>query len=62
MQEAQIKSPRLIKPKEAASYLAISARSLHRLKREGKIPAVKFGQVVRYDLADIDAFIEGLKS
>lgn len=54
--------PRLFKPREAAKYLAISERSLHRLKQEGQIPAVKFGQNVRYDIADLNSFIEGFKS
>jgi predicted DNA-binding transcriptional regulator AlpA len=56
---------RLLKPKEAHDYLAVSARSLWLLGNTGEIPQVRFGschrQSVRYDLADLDAWIEKKK-
>ena len=52
---------RLISSKEAAAYFAISERKLWQLTKDGRITAVKFDRVVRYDIADLDYFIEQAK-
>lgn len=52
---------RLLTPKQAAARLAISERKLWSLAHEGRIPAVKFDRVVRYDVADLDGFIQTMK-
>ena len=53
--------PRLIKPKEAANYLAISERKLWQLTKDRIVPAVRMGHSVRYDPADLDLFIRECK-
>jgi len=51
-------APRLIKPRQAALYLALSERTLWGLTRDGAIPAVRLGKrAIRYDKIDLDAFI-----
>ena len=54
-------TPRLVKPSQAAAYLAISDRTLWQLSRDGVIPAVKLRRSVRYDIADLNAFIQKAK-
>jgi len=54
-------SQRLVKVRAAADYLAISERKLWDLSQNGPIPVVKLGRAVRYDLADLDSFIENMK-
>ena len=50
---------RLIKESEAAEILNIEVQTLRRWRCVGKPPGyVKVGGAVRYDLADIEAFIE----
>lgn len=49
--------PNLLTPKEAAASLAISERTLWQLTSEGRIAAIRFGRAVRYDPADLRAFI-----
>lgn len=56
-------SPTLLTTRQAAAYLAISAKSLERYRCEGTGPTyVKTGPGkrarVRYRLADLDAYIE----
>jgi helix-turn-helix protein len=48
----------LLKPAEAAKTLAICERSLRTLKSSGQIPFVPIGGAIRYDVADLRAFIE----
>ena len=52
---------RLIKPRQGAQYLGISERKLWQLTKDGRIPAIKFDRVVRYDIADLDEFIAKAK-
>ncbi|MCK5600473.1 helix-turn-helix domain-containing protein [Candidatus Pacearchaeota archaeon] len=52
---------RLMTPKDAAAYLAISARKLWQLTKDGRLPCVKFDRVKRYDTADLDSFIAKCK-
>ena len=62
MPSQQNKNHRLIKVKAAADYLAISERKLWDLSQSGIIPIVRLGRATRYDLADLDSFIEKMKS
>ncbi|WP_192847137.1 helix-turn-helix domain-containing protein [Aureimonas sp. AU4] len=54
--------PALIRPADAAAYLAISTRQLLDLTTSGHIRYVNIGvrdrETRRYNLADLDAFIE----
>lgn len=54
-------APACLRVSEAAAYLAISERTCWTLVKEGKIPAVRFGKVVRIERTDLDAFIQAAK-
>jgi excisionase family DNA binding protein len=47
--------------KAAATALAISPRKLWALTASGEVPCVRIGRSVRYDAADLDAFVEASK-
>ena len=53
---------RLVESLEAAAILSISPRTLWTLTNEGDLPCVRIGRSVRYDLRDLDAWIERHKS
>jgi excisionase family DNA binding protein len=42
---------------EAARHLGVSTRTLYRFIDEGKIPAYKFGRVIRLRLDEVEQFI-----
>jgi len=48
----------LLRPPEAANALSISPRKLWGLTNRGEIKAVRCGRLVRYDPADLRAWIE----
>lgn len=52
----------LLPPKEAAKALSICERTLYALGKSGEIPVVRIGRSVRYDVADLRAFIERTKN
>jgi excisionase family DNA binding protein len=52
----------LLTPRQAARALAISEKTLYNLTRAGKIVAVRDGRLVRYALADLQAWIDRAKS
>jgi hypothetical protein len=54
-------APLLLKPVEAAKALAISPRKLWSLTAGGQIPCVRIGKCVRYDPADLRAWIDAQK-
>ena len=43
---------------EIASRCKVSAKSLHKWAREGRIPAVKFGRLWRFRKSAIDDFLQ----
>lgn len=53
---------RLMKSTQAASYLAISERTLWNLQKCGRIKSVRMGRLIRFDPADLDEFIEQAKT
>jgi excisionase family DNA binding protein len=57
--------PRLLKARDAAAYLGLSERTLWTLANARKIPRVLFGmgrrKSVRYDRADLDAWVVARK-
>lgn len=53
--------PLLLKPADAARALSLSPRKLWSLTAGGEIPCVRIGKAVRYDLADLRAWIERQK-
>ncbi|NOY41267.1 MAG: helix-turn-helix domain-containing protein [Planctomycetes bacterium] len=52
----------LLSRREASTYLAISPRKLDSLTADGSLPRVKIGSCVRFEQADLDAFIAAQKS
>ena len=47
--------------RESAAALSVSERTLWKLTNEGDIPCVRIGRSVRYDPADIRAWIDAHK-
>jgi excisionase family DNA binding protein len=58
MNEISLGKQLLIIPREAAKALAISERTLWQLTKDGVIPCVRIGRSVRYDLRDLQAWID----
>lgn len=55
---------RLVSTKELAQYVGSSENSIRSLKSQGKIPAewvINIGRSVRYDLNEVDKWIESKK-
>jgi excisionase family DNA binding protein len=52
----------LLTSREAATILNVSARTLWTLTNEGDLPSVRVGHSVRYDPADLRAWIERRKT
>lgn len=61
IQQNKNQNHRLVKVRTAADYLAISERKLWDLSQNGIIPVVRLGRATRYDLIDLDNFIEKMK-
>lgn len=53
----QVIKPRLLDSGPAALYLSIGKRKLWQLTNCAEIACIRIGRSVRYDLADLDAFI-----
>jgi len=51
----------LLTPQEAARSLNVCERTLYSLTKAGELPAVRIGRAVRYDIADLRAWIERAK-
>ena len=49
---------RLLLLDEAAESLGIRPRTLEKLAHTGQLPFVKLGRATRYEVGDLDAFIE----
>lgn len=55
---ADLPDTRWLGTTEAAERLGIVPRTLYRLINEGKIPAYKFGRVIRVTEADLATYLE----
>ena len=53
---------RLVKAKYASQYLSISERKLWELSHKGAIPVVRIDRAIRYDIIDLDNFIQKMKT
>jgi excisionase family DNA binding protein len=53
--------PLLLTARQTARMLSISERTLYSITKEGRLRAVHIGRSVRYDPADIRAWIEAAK-
>lgn len=56
--EDKIERRRLMDVADAAQYLTVSEHFVRRLVRERRVTFIKVGRHVRFDAADLDAFIE----
>lgn len=54
-------TPLLVDARAAARMLAIGSRKLWSITNCGELPCVRIGRAVRYDVADIHAYIESRK-
>ena len=54
--------PQLLSERDAARWLATSQRKLWGLRADGKIPVVRVGRSVRYDVADLRKFVAANKT
>ena len=61
MTKKEISPRRLCKLHDAALYLAVSDQTLWQMTKDGQIPCVRLRRSVRYDIADLDAFISRAK-
>lgn len=52
----------LLRPADAAEYLAVSISTLNRLRRGGQLAAVRVGGSWRYDPTDVAAYITNNRS
>lgn len=52
---------RLLSIKEMAIYTGLSIHTLYHWVNQGKIPFVKVGKNIKFDIYDIDKFIEERK-
>jgi len=48
----------LLPVRAAADYLGVSRATVERLVSRGQLPVVRVGAATRYDVEDLDAFIE----
>ncbi len=51
----------LLTPREAARTLSICEKTLWSLTKRGELSAVRIGRAVRYDVTDLQAFINQRK-
>ena len=48
---------RLLTPKEAAGFLAISTRTLSRIVKQGELPVVRVSGSNRFTMPDLEAYV-----
>ena len=51
------KAVRLLTPDQASQLLGVSSKTLRRLIKNGEIPAVKVSKSMRFELAQLQAFV-----
>ena len=60
MTDSQSTTPvRLLKPSEAALFLAVSERTIKRLTARGELPHVRVGRSMRFVMEDLLAYVAG---
>ncbi len=52
---------RLLTAPEAAQYLGLAVWTIRQWASQGRIPKVKMGKALRFDVEDLDRYIEGNK-
>ena len=56
-QAATTRAPQLVNVNEAAQFLAVSPSTLYGWVWQRRIPFVKVGRAVRFDMADLERFV-----
>jgi excisionase family DNA binding protein len=51
-------APRLVTVNDAARYLAVSVSTLYGWVYQRRIPFVKVGRALRFEMSDLDNFVE----
>jgi excisionase family DNA binding protein len=52
---------RYVNIKEVSEYTSLPVKSLYELSSSGKMPSIKMGRRVIFDLHDIDKMMDGMK-
>ena len=52
---------RYVNIKEVSEYMSLPVKSLYELASLGKVPSIKMGRRVLFDLKDIDELMQSLK-
>ena len=65
MKRQTLKGKRLLSVEETAEYLGISDRTIYnmigrRKRNKFPIPVKRFGRLVKFDIKDVDAYIDAL--
>ena len=55
--QQKTKPVRLLKPSQAALFLAVSERTVKRLTSRGELPHVRVGRSMRFVMADLLAYV-----
>lgn len=58
MEAGPTRTQRLLTVQDAAKYLAVSVSTLYGWVYQRRISFVKVGRALRFDLADLDRFVE----
>jgi excisionase family DNA binding protein len=53
---------KLLSVRELAGFLGVSPRMVQHLAKRGDLPCVKIGRCLRFEMADVRAFIEKQKT
>ena len=53
--------PLLLTVRQAARALALCDKTLRELTKRGELPCIRYGRAVRYDIADLRAWIAAKK-
>jgi excisionase family DNA binding protein len=53
-----VTAPRLVTVNDAARYLAVSVSTLYGWVYQRRIPFVKVGRALRFEMSDLDNFVE----
>ncbi len=54
--------PKLLTPRQTATYLSISERKLWSLTNENLVPCIRIGRAVRYTVTDLNLWIESQRT
>ena len=55
-------APLLLTSRQAAAALGVCEKTLWQLRRDGLLPTVRLGTVIRFDVHDLAALIDRAKS